>query len=189
MNRLISVAVVSALLALPAVGEASIFQFNTLLSGANEVPSNSLGGTGFGALAYNDNNTLTTTDDFYNFSLSVFGLSGAATGMHIHAPAAIGANGPIIIPLTTPNFLVLSSGNSVLIGGTNVAPPSSLFLGQLQSGLAYVNLHTALNPGGEIRGQLLPVVAAVPEPTTSAMFLAGIGLLGWMARRKAQAHR
>jgi hypothetical protein len=40
-----------------------------------------------------------------------------------------------------------------------------------------------LNPSGEIRGQLIPVTA-IPEPGTYLMLLAGLGLLGFIARRR-----
>jgi hypothetical protein len=45
----------------------------------------------------------------------------------------------------------------------------------LMSGHAYMNIHTALFPGGEIRGQLEPV------PVPSALLLLGVGALGLMA--------
>ena len=60
------------------------------------------------------------------------------------------------------------------------------FLEMLRSQLAYVNLHTAMHPGGAIRGQLIEVAAVtpIPEPQTYAMLLAGLGLLAFMTRRR-----
>lgn len=46
-----------------------------------------------------------------------------------------------------------------------------------------MNIHNAVFPGGEIRGQLLQVTA-VPEPGTWAMLAAGLGLVGLIARRR-----
>jgi hypothetical protein len=40
-------------------------------------------------------------------------------------------------------------------------------------GVAYFNIHTTLNPGGEIRGNL----AAIPEPSTVVFVLSGLGLI------------
>ena len=54
----------------------------------------------------------------------------------------------------------------------------------IADGKAYLNLHSTSVPGGEIRTffQLAPV----PEPQTYALMLAGLGVLGWAARRKQQ---
>ncbi len=49
---------------------------------------------------------------------------------------------------------------------------------QVESGLAYINIHTGFAPGGEIRGQ----ISAVPEPGT--LGLLGIGLVGLGAGRR-----
>lgn len=185
MNHILpSILTAAALFAMPVSAQALIFQFNAGLSGANEVPPVTTSATGVATLFYNDNNSVITSDDTYNFSLSAFGLSGVATGMHIHAPAPAGSNAGIVVNLGISPFVVFNPDGTLLIGGASVVPPSSL-LGHLQGGLAYVNIHTALNPTGEIRGQLLPV-AVVPEPSTYGMMLAGLGLLGFVARRKRQ---
>jgi hypothetical protein len=51
-----------------------------------------------------------------------------------------------------------------------------------QAGKAYVNIHDAIFPGGEIRGFL--VGAPVPEPASSALMVGGLAALGWLARRR-----
>jgi NAD-dependent oxidoreductase involved in siderophore biosynthesis len=53
----------------------------------------------------------------------------------------------------------------------------------LDAGQAYLNVHTASFPGGEIRGLLVPV----PEPETYALMLAGLGIVGWAAKRRQRA--
>lgn len=185
MKKLTNTLLTAALLALPMGAQAITFQFNAGLSGANEVPPSGAAATGLATLFYNDNDSVLTTDDSYSLTLGAFGLSGIATGMHIHAPAPVGANGPVVVNLANSPFMALNSGGTLLIGGTNVLPPSSSFLSQLQAGLAYINVHTALNPGGEIRGQLTQV-SAIPEPSTYTMLLAGLGLIGVMVRNRAK---
>jgi hypothetical protein len=69
------------------------------------------------------------------------------------------------------------------VTGVNAGHPAMSFLDMLQGGLAYVNVHTALNPGGAVRGQLIQV-SAVPEPSTYAMLLLGVAALGFVARRR-----
>ena len=71
-------------------------------------------------------------------------LTGPATMAHIHGPAAPGANAPVVIPATvTP---------SPIKGGATLTPAQ---FADLQAGRYYFNIHTAANPGGELRGQML----------------------------------
>ena len=55
---------------------------------------------------------------------------------------------------------------------------------RIQNGLSYFNIHTTINGGGEIRGQLAPA----PLPAALPLFATGLGvlgLLGWRRKRKA----
>jgi CHRD domain/PEP-CTERM motif len=61
-----------------------------------------------------------------------------------------------------------------------VASAETVLLAGLAAGDAYLNIHTTVNPGGEIRGFL----HAVPEPSTWAMLLLGFAGLGFMAYRR-----
>jgi hypothetical protein len=77
------------------------------------------------------------------WKLSFSGLSGAAAAAHIHKGKA-GVAGPVVVPLCGP----CSSG---MTGKTNI---TKALIAALESGGAYVNVHTAKNPGGEIRAQV-----------------------------------
>lgn len=199
---LASTLTLSALLAVPTASHAVIYTFNAALSGANEVLTAAPGGPGSGTaiLNYDDRGTLALADDTYNFSMSVFGLTGgtvagtAASGFHIHGAANTAQNGPVVISLDNASlFSFFNSGSTLLMGGSNVVAPTTLFsngpysnlsfLSMLRSSLMYVNVHTALNPAGAVRGQLIEVTA-VPEPSTYAMLLAGLGVVGLVARRR-----
>ncbi|MBC7903499.1 MAG: CHRD domain-containing protein [Gemmatimonadaceae bacterium] len=76
-------------------------------------------------------------------------LSGAPTAAHIHGAAKRGVNAGVI--QTFSGFPAAAAGTfsgSVFFDGVALKE-TDLFAGEL-----YVNVHTALNPGGEIRGQI-----------------------------------
>lgn len=73
-------------------------------------------------------------------------LTGRAVAAHIHIGAA-GRAGPVAIPLCSP----------CRSGVRKSATLSAAVLAALEAGRAYVNIHTARNPAGEIRGQIRAV--------------------------------
>jgi Cu/Zn superoxide dismutase len=70
-------------------------------------------------------------------------LTGKAVAAHIHSGAR-GKAGPVIVPLCAP----------CRTGAQGRATVNASVLNALESGRTYVNVHTAKNPAGEIRGQL-----------------------------------
>ena len=108
------------------------------LSGAQEVPPVTTAASGFGTITIGD-------DKSVSGSVTTSGVVGVAA--HIHDGAA-GKNGPVIVPLTK------SSDN------TWAVPPGAKFTDAqydaFKAGNLYVNVHSAANKGGEIRGQLKP---------------------------------
>ena len=194
MNKsFLSLAAAAAMLLGATSANAVVYTFNATLNSANEVsPVSASIATGLATLSYD------TADNTYDFSMSVFGLSGgssgkAANGFHIHGAATTSQNGPVRVFLDAAPFLALNAGSTLLVGGNNVAAPVFVtgngsypvmsFIDMLRGGLTYVNVHTSANAGGAVRGQLIEVTA-VPEPSTYAMLLAGIAALGFVARRR-----
>jgi hypothetical protein len=142
--------------------------FSASLLGANEV-GNPGDANGFGsALISIDHDTNTV-----NYSLTFANLS-TVTAAHIHAGPA-GVNGPVKVNFTFPSG---TAGAGAFSG--SVVDADAEFITALTASNFYVNIHTNEFPGGALRGQLAPV----PEPETYALMLAGLGVVGWTARRR-----
>jgi CHRD domain len=118
-----------------SVGTAFAADINVTLSGANEVPPVTTSANGGGTITIGD-------DGSVSGSVSTTGIAGTAA--HIHN-GATGANGPVIVPFTKE-------------GDTYTAPAGAKLteaqMASFKAGDLYVNVHSAANPGGEIRGQL-----------------------------------
>jgi hypothetical protein len=135
--------VAAGLLALGLAGCGHMQASNTThlhaaLSGSQEVPHK--GGAGKGEADVE----LNTANNTVSWKVSYSGLSGPATAGHIHGPAATGANAGVMVPFP-------SVASSTFQGQATVTPAQAA---AIASGQTYVNIHTAANPGGEIRGQL-----------------------------------
>ena len=106
------------------------------LSGANEVPAVTTTATGTATVDIKADRSLTAT-------VTVSGMTPTAS--HIHEAAA-GANGPVIVPFVKTGDFTFTAG-----------PEAKLTEAQYESykaGKLYVNVHSAKNPGGEVRAQL-----------------------------------
>jgi hypothetical protein len=109
------------------------------LTVAMEVPAPMGAANASGSFQYQlDNTTRVMT-----YTLTAMNLTGPATMAHIHK-APPGMAGPIVIPLAAP-----STGTAT---GTVTLTPEQVT--DLLAGALYVNVHTAMNPPGEIRAQL-----------------------------------
>jgi hypothetical protein len=121
---------------------ATVHTLDLALSGQYEVPANPSPATGILTGTYDDaTNTL-------NISLMFNGLLAPTTAAHFHGPAAEGVNGPVQVPLA--GFPVgVTSGNYSNSFALTPEQESDLLCG-----MWYINIHTQLYPGGEIRSQL-----------------------------------
>ena len=113
--------------------------FDATLSGGEEVPPKTTGGNGMAEVQYNRNTGM------LHYKVTYSGLTGPVTAAHIHGPAAPGQNAGVLVPFTG------ALNVSPFQGEVHITPEQ---LAQLASGQTYVNLHTAQNPAGELRGQL-----------------------------------
>jgi CHRD domain-containing protein len=142
-----------AFTAQPTVAAMSLFTAS--LSSAQVVPPNVSPATGMGSVLLDDVASTITVNETFS------GLSGPATISHIHGPAAPGVNAPA-------EFLL--SGVPAATSGIVPQQVLSITVAQiadLVAGLFYIDIHTAIFPGGEIRGQLV-LATATPTGTPTA---------------------
>ena len=152
------------------------------LSGAQEVPPLTIGTSGSAwVVVSTDGSTLT-------YYVSYAGISGAAAAAHIHL-GAVGANGGVLFPLAvgpSPFVGTLTAADLTPTGSVTDMPGA---VAAIAAGGTYINVHTAANPGGELRAQLAVTVAAAPSvpptstPVTGDQLVVGSlpALLGLMA--------
>lgn len=142
-------AVLCATVSAPAFAQT---YFTAQLSGAQEVPPVTTTGTGFGRVTLNAAQTDITVSLHYTTA------NGTVTMGHIHGPANVGANGPVIFNLSPTTGVNTGS----VIGMTFAITAAQVT--ELRNGRFYFNVHSTANPGGEIRGQLVadtPWIAAL----------------------------
>jgi hypothetical protein len=135
--RTICSATALALFALSA--QAATISLKADLKESSEVPPHAGKGHGQVTAAYDTDSHVLT------YHVVFAGLSGPATMAHFHGPAPVGKNSGVQVALTNP----VSSP----VDGT--AQLTDKQASDLLGGLWYFNVHTAKNPGGEIRGQVV----------------------------------
>ena len=126
-----------ALLALAGSPFAAEMMMKTELSAAQEVPPVESAAVGTADITYDDATKMLT------WTVEYSGLTGAATAAHFHGPAKEGENAGVAIPI--------DDLESPMEGSATLTDEQAQ---QLADGLLYINVHTAANPKGEIRGQV-----------------------------------
>ena len=140
-------------------------------SAAQEVPTNGSLGTAAGSI------TVNTDTNILHYDITYQNLTSAETAAHIHGPAARGVNAGVLVGLPAgPNK----------VGDWNYPEAQE---NNILNGLTYVNIHTANNGGGEIRGQVevvqVPGIAPWGIALLASMLVIGAAVV--IRRRQALA--
>ena len=107
------------------------------LTGANEVPAVATSASGTGTITI-------AADGSVTGSITVTGMQPTMGHIHQGAP---GVNGPVIVPFTQSGNVFTAPAGAKL---------NEVQMAAYRAGNLYVNVHSAANPGGQIRGQLKP---------------------------------
>lgn len=188
---LMGLAVIGSLFA-ATQSNAAIVQFNLqgnagagLLPG-NEVPGIAApvtGGEIGTGITFDDVTNLLTIRIGWGAGAGFTGtLSGNATAAHIHVVAdgnpVFTSNGPVLTNLFAAPFTFDTNASAGTIFGSVTLTGADA--ARLMNRQLYINVHTAANPGGEIRGNLV----AVPEPSSMALVgFAAAGFVAWKRRK------
>jgi CHRD domain-containing protein len=138
MSKKTMLATIALGAAVAFAGPAFAEKMKATLDGKAEVPPNTSAATGTADIDYD------AATKKLSWKVTYSGLSGPATAGHFHGPAEAGKNAGVAVPIT--NIATSPVEGSATLTDAQAA--------DLAAGKYYVNIHTAANPGGEIRGQV-----------------------------------
>lgn len=169
-------------MAISVAAHAVPITYQAVLNGSSESPPNATPGTGFATVIFDD--VANTMSVHVSFS----GLLGNTTASHIHAATATPGTGTAGVATTVPTFTSFPTGVTsgtydhtfdltqassynpayVTANGGTIASAEAALGAALAQGRSYLNIHTTVVPGGEIRGFL----QAVPDAGSTFALLA-----------------
>ena len=155
-NAAVSAALLIPMLALVSCDDDDITgvgdpTYTATLLAANERPAGASTATGTGTVVFVDRGTS------IDWTMTLSNVT-AVTQSHIHAPATVDQNAPVIINLFMPNVPTGTVNGEVARGTITDANNANVSLDALRvllnNGTAYANIHTSAFAPGAIRGQI-----------------------------------
>ena len=146
MRLALGTSIITALSIALAGAAGAVTSFSAHSVGERAVPPTNSQGGGDALFVLDDSNEFT-------YYIQILGaLSGPPTGCHVCGPARAGETAPVLYSIIPGSYMEGSLG---ILTDVEIAP--------LMAGLWYCNLETRQYPTGEIRCQILDVVAAQPH--------------------------
>lgn len=148
---------------------------DTGLSPLNEIiPPNSTGSGGeiMPGITFNTISLTLHLSLGYGSAFGFTDLTAPAFSWLLHGPAIPTETAPVLFDLGALHTFAANPARGGMISGSLTLTPAQA--SDLIGGLDYINIYTPANLGGEIRGQLV----VVPEPSATALLLAGIAGVG-----------
>lgn len=137
LSRVATALTIGTMLAAASPAFAEMVKMSATMDAAQEVPPNDSAGKGTADISFD------TESKQLDWTIEYSGLTGDATGAHFHGPADAGANADVAVPIEDPKS-----------GAKGSATLTDAQAADLMAGKYYVNVHTAAQAGGEIRGQV-----------------------------------
>lgn len=165
---------ISTLLASAILACAEVLNFDLSPPGISPAvglsPSNELhvvvGSTGsgneiLGGITLETTNLVLELAIGYGSTAGFADLTGPVTGVHIHGPAPASGTANVIVDLANLHVPAGDPAKGGLVFGSVTL--DAVTASNLLAGLTYINLHTATNPDGEVRGQLVLMLNSPPS--------------------------
>jgi hypothetical protein len=158
MKRALQVgaAAVAALLIAAAGASAQVIVATATLGGGEETPILLSGGSATAEVAVD------ISAKEFAITLRVFNIPTTTTAAHIHVGGK-GVAGPVVVDFPNIAGRLGDFTTTFRVGEAAFRPSAAIGINSIDdviqavmTGNAYVNIHTTTNPGGEIRGQLVP---------------------------------
>jgi hypothetical protein len=159
MRRVVMMMAVALFVGAVGTAQAQTIRLAATLTGNNETPAPGVTTGAFGTATV----TVELATQTVTWSIDVFNMPSGTNNAHFHVGGP-GVAGPTVVNVAFPagisndfNLSGSATATNLLVRGDQGIRSWEDFLQALIGGQTYLNIHSVVNPGGEIRGQVLRV--------------------------------